>query len=98
VFGGAAAEAANLRKQAKYSTIGGSHIFCGIACETLGPINSEGLKFLLELGNRLCKVTGDPRETAYLMQRVSITIQRGNAVAFTGSFINHHLADEKLES
>jgi hypothetical protein len=87
--GGAAAEAADVRKQAKYSAIGNNHVFTALAFETLGPINSEGLKFLLELGNRLSKVTGEPRETAYLLQRISVIIQRGNAVAFTGSFINH---------
>jgi hypothetical protein len=96
VNGGAAAEAADIRKQTKYVQISNNHIFCALAFETLGPINSEGLKFLLELGNRLAKVTGDTRETAYLLQRISIVIQRGNAVAFTGSFIDV-FADEKLE-
>jgi hypothetical protein len=88
---GAAAEAADIRKQAKYVAIGHSHVFCAIACETMGPINADGLEFLKELGNRLSQCTGDPREGSFLLQRISVLIQRGNSVAFTGSFIDHHI-------
>ena len=30
-------------------------------------------------------VTGDPRETAFFRQRLSVAIQRGNAIACRGS-------------
>ena len=46
---------------------------------TLGPcLNSSGYDFLCEVGRRLSVVSGDPRETSFLFQRLSILIQRFN--------------------
>jgi hypothetical protein len=91
IVAGAAAEAAAVRKEAKYAEIINSHIFIPLAFETLGPINSNGTAFLSELGRRISTCTGDPRESSFLFQRLSVTIQRFNRIAFEGSFI--HTAD-----
>ena len=88
---GAAAEAAAVRKEVKYAEIINSHIFIPLAFETLGPINSKGTAFLSELGRRISTCTSDPRESSFLFQRLSVTIQRFNRIAFEGSFI--HTAD-----
>ena len=63
-----------------------THDFCAIACETMGPINKSDLSLLKKLGHEISKATGDPRETAFLLQRLSIIIQRGNSMAFSNSF------------
>ena len=73
---GAAAERAVIQKNDKYRELKRSHIFCAMAFETLGPISGEGAGFLSELGRHLSAVTGDPRETAFLFQRLSITVQK----------------------
>ena len=83
---GAAAEMAATRKHSKYVALSVTHDFIPLAFETLGPINEEGLAFIKTLGKRIKDVTGDSRETAFLFQRLSITIQRYNAVAFRGTF------------
>jgi len=88
---GAAAEAAADRKEAKYAQIISSHVFIPLAFETFGPINSKGAAFLSELGHRITARTGDARESAFLFQRLSVTIQRFNRIAFEGSFT--HTAD-----
>ena len=51
--------------------------------ETFGPINSKGVDFLTLLADvfRLAL-----RETAFLFQHLSLTIQRFKAVCFNGSF------------
>src|SRR6218665_1511483 len=85
VPGGATKHAAD-RKRNKYATLPASHEFVPIAVETLGPINREGREFLLELGRRGVGVSGDPRETVFLFQRLSVCIQRFNAVAYRGTF------------
>ena len=54
-----AAEAAAIRKRAKYPEIIQSHIFVPIAIETLGPINMDGQRFLDSLGECLSSVSGD---------------------------------------
>ena len=47
----------------------------------------EGLEFLSELGKRASLISGDPRETAFLFQRISVAQQRWNAIAFHGTFV-----------
>ena len=42
--------------------------------ETLSPKNFTRLKFLSELGDRLTAAIADPREAAFLFQRISICI------------------------
>jgi len=84
---GAAAEAAALLKIRKYDDLLPTHDFCPVAIETLGPINEEGLEFLTELGKRASLISGDPRETAFLFQRISVAQQRWNAIAFHGTFV-----------
>jgi hypothetical protein len=83
---GGACEAAAIKKRAKYATITASHIFTPVAVETLGPLSQETVAFLADLGNRLSASSDDPREPGFLFQRVSVLIQRYNAVAFRGSF------------
>jgi len=53
----------------------------------MGPINTSGLNFISDLGRHLTLATDEERETTYLSQRLSVTIQRFNPVAFRGSFI-----------
>ena len=36
---------------------------------------------MAELGRRMTAATGDSRETSFLRQRLSVAIQRGNAIA-----------------
>ena len=68
------AEQSSARNLAKYSELAISHIFVPIAKESFGPISTEALTFLSELGCRISVVTGDMRETTFLFQRLSITI------------------------
>ena len=49
----AAAEDASLRKIAKYTGVRQRYDFVSIAVETLGPMNEDGVNFLLEIGRRL---------------------------------------------
>ena len=81
-----AAEQAAINKFQKYAHLPPSHVFVPIALETLGRINSAGTEFLSELGSRLTTISGDPREGFFLFQRLSVCLQKYNAVAFRSSF------------
>ena len=78
---GGATEIASERKIVKYVEISNTSCFCPIILETFGPINDLGLSFLVELGRRIADCTGDARETAHLLQRISVTIHRFNSRA-----------------
>ena len=46
----------------------------------MGAINSDGIQFLDDVGRRITQVTGHTRDKAFLYQRLSVVIQRYNAV------------------
>src|SRR6218665_3796527 len=86
ISAGSAAEQAGVHKTAKYALLPATNVFVPIAFETLWPVNAEGTQFLSELGRRISSVSGDQRETNFLLQRLSICVQRHNAIAFGGTF------------
>jgi len=77
---GAAAEMAATRKEEKYVDLGARYIFEPIAIETLGVFNASARHLLDDLGRRISENTGEARETSFLYQRISILVQRFNAV------------------
>ena len=85
-------------KVTKYSAITATHDFQPIAFETLGPLNSSALAFLISLGRRLSAVTGDPREGVFLFQRLSVSLQRYSSIALHDSFVSAEVTngDEAL--
>ena len=83
---GGAAEIASARKLEKYQDLASGYEVVPVAMETMGPMNSEGADFINGIGRLSAQKTGDQRETSFLWQRLSITLQRFNAVCFRGSF------------
>ena len=81
---GAAASSAAALKTIKYASIVPRNIFVPIAIETFGPWHEEGLNFMKELGRRITARTFDTRETSFVLQQISVAVQRGNAAAFLG--------------
>jgi hypothetical protein len=86
VVAGAAAEKAAERKIQKYTDLAACYSFIPIAFETLGPLNSAGVEFVRGIGMRTRDCTGDVRELSFLWQRLSVAIQRFNAVCILGTF------------
>ena len=82
-----AAEKAAARKTDKYSQLPSCYIFQPIALETLGAINTSAVDILSEVGKRISQITGDPRETKFLFQRLSIVLQRYNSILLYQSFV-----------
>jgi hypothetical protein len=76
---GAAAERSERRKRDVYSELPSQYSFCPFAVETMGTFGEEALKLVRDLGARLRASSGDSRETSWLIQRISLAIQRGNA-------------------
>ena len=82
---GAAAEAAERNKVAKYAIFTQQYEVIPIAIETLGSSGCSATSFVEALGRRIMQATGDPRSTMFLRQRISIAIQRGNAASILGT-------------
>src|SRR6218665_2666876 len=86
ILAGSAADLAAVRKTAKYALLPTTHVFVPIVFETLGLVNVEGAEFLSELGCRISSLSGDQRDTNFLLQRLPICVERHNAIPFRGTF------------
>ncbi len=90
---GQVAEQAASRKCSKYAALPVNYSLLPLAFETHGPMNDAAVMFFNELGRRLSQNTGDSRETTFLYQRLSVTLQRFNAALFRNSFVVRDEAD-----
>ena len=75
---GAAADKAASNKTTKYAALQQTHHFVRVSVGTMGLWNAENINFVGDIGKTLTEVSGDPLETSYLFQRLSVAIQRGN--------------------
>ena len=73
------------RKEEKYANIGSQYLFVPIAVETMGPLNTSACQLFGNLGRKISSSSGDDREGAFLFQRVSVIVQRFNAVLLQDS-------------
>ena len=72
---------AESRKSAKYRSLAVLYSFMPVAVETLGALGEEAYTLFRDLGHRIAAVTTEPRSFQYLMQRLSVTVQRVNAAS-----------------
>ena len=81
---GAVADDAKYRKKLKYSHLFSIHCFTAVAVESLGVFGQDARAFFREEARRVGSVTDDSQAHQYLVQRVSVAIQRCNAAAGLG--------------
>ena len=79
----AAAHRAAQNKTEKYASLA----ICPFAIETAGAWQETAIEVTQEIGRRITVVTEDTRETEFLFQRLSMALQRGNAVSFQNTMI-----------
>jgi hypothetical protein len=82
---GAAAEKAEKKKDSKYAPLTRDYLFAPIGVGTLGSWGEGARTFFRELSQRLRATTGEPIAGAFLRQRISMAIQRGNATSMAGT-------------
>ena len=70
----------------KHSALATSHHSVPFAIETLGPICKIVSDLISEISLRLSERSGEPRESAFLSQKLSIAVQRGNCAALRSTF------------
>ena len=69
----------------KYEELAQRFLFTPVAFETMGSAGNSTKNFIESLGAKIREETGDVRSTYFLLQRISIAIQRGNAISVLGS-------------
>lgn len=82
---GSAACFGETNKMKKYLKLQSNYIFYPVGIETFGVWGQNALKFIKDIGKRISAVNKDNRSTSFLIQRISIAVQRGNAASVLGS-------------
>jgi len=82
---GTAALTAEVAKRHKYAPLLAAHDFVPVAIETLGVWGPQAADLVSSLGKIIANVTGELRSGAFLKQRLSLAVQRGNAIAAMGT-------------
>ena len=78
------AQQAGQYKITKFLVLASTHrpTFYPITIETAGTWDDVAIEIVQEMGSRTTFITQDTSETVFLFQRLSIALQRGNAVSF----------------
>ena len=80
-----AADYAEDEKVKKYAGLADRFDFYPIGFETFGSWGPSAIDILGQIGERIKEHTGDLRTMDFLRQKISIEIQRGNAVSVLGT-------------
>ena len=66
------------QKRRKYAP---SYIVAPVCIESLGAWGESAKSFVRQIGAHVKEATGEPRSKAFLIQRLAIDVQRGNAAS-----------------
>jgi len=83
---GSVAQQAADRKCRKYGELSAAYESQPVAVETHGPMDDSTVCFLSDLGRKISEHSGDPLDGQFLFQRISVLIQRFNAILFHDTF------------
>ena len=82
---GAVAARSETRKLTKYDSLASSHTIMPVSIESLGIFGPISMAFLKDLSRRIRKCSGEVKAHQYLLQRLSVAVQRGNAISVLSS-------------
>ena len=91
---GAAAEAREGVKNAHYKELANNYCFVPVGVETFGSWGPEGHKLIKEIGRKVMEETGEKRSSFYFFQKLSMSVQRGNASCIIGTIPRSEGLDE----
>lgn len=86
---GSAADQAERDKHNNYRELHQHYVCTPLAFESFGSLAPETELYLIKLGKLMKKHSGEPGSLDYLLQRISIAIQRGNAICIRETFCDN---------
>ena len=82
---GRAAVQAECRKSSKYAELMSDYHFVPVGFETTGAYGRSAWLFVQDVGRRIAAANSDPKALPKLRQRLSVAIQKGNAISICGT-------------
>ena len=74
-------------KHSNCTALEAKFLFMPVVVEMSEVFGFGGSEFLHELGSRMARISLEPTSFQYLVQRISVTVQRGNSVAVLGTVV-----------
>ena len=74
------------RKASQYSHLEVSHFFAPVSVETSGAMGTNTLRLLREIAHRIVTRSGEPNAYQPLIQRILVSLQRGNMISIMETF------------
>ena len=81
----------------KYISMSNNFYMVPICVETLGVWGPAGYKFIKELGRMTCEKTKEKRSSSFIMQSISMEVQRNNVACITATVDSPKLLNELFE-
>ena len=94
---GRVAEEAEKDKVDKYKPMSNEFHMVPICVESLGVWGPAGYKFIKDLGRMTCEKTKEKRSTSFIMQSISMEVQRSNVACITATVDSPKLLNELFE-
>ena len=63
------------------------HHFIAVVVETAGAMGGDALDFVADIGSPVRAVTNEAQSRAFILQQVSVALQRGNAASVLGLWV-----------
>jgi len=89
-----AADSKEALRMKHYEVLMRDYNFVPVAVETVGSFGSKAKGLVNSLGRRIAEVTGEPNSRSYLLERISIALQRGKSSSILGTIPSTHALDE----
>ena len=91
---GKAAMEAESAKLSLYKDLVQEYEVVPVALETLGSWGPSSLKFIEDVGKRIIQATGEKKSKYFLLQAISMAVQRGNVISVLGTTPDYKKMDE----
>ena len=83
---GSAVQSAAIRKELKYVELSHTYHFFPIAFESYGPLSNKATSSFIRSRSAYYNIYVRLQETSFLFQRISVSLQRVNAVYVSDTF------------
>ncbi len=71
--------------RAKYLDFAQTQHFAAVVVETTGAMGTDALDFFVDVGGRVSAVSNEAQSRSFILQQVSVALQRGNAASVLGT-------------
>ena len=93
---GSAAAGGEDKKVENYSNLSENYHFVPVGIETYGAYGPQAIKLIKQICKKIQEATGEKLSTFYLMQSISMAVQKGKTVCVRSCLFNFHVQEAEM--